>query len=130
MGKRRRRTAHALSECAVRGLVYAHQVPSSTVCECREPIHRSCTQNGALRAALAPFWLAFKPSRNLYVGRNLRTGSVCKLSPVCRLGDTLTQFADRVSVCKSNDLETQFADCPLVAELAHRTICKLHQFAN
>jgi hypothetical protein len=53
------------------------------------------------------------------VGRNLHTGSVCKLSPVCRLGDTLslTQFADRVSVCKSNDLKAQFADW-LVAELA------------
>ena len=46
----------------------------------------------------------------VYVGRNLHTGSVCKPSPVCRLGETLAQFAHRVSVCKSNDLIAQYAD--------------------
>ena len=45
-----------------------------------------------------------------YVGRNLRTGLVCKLSLVCRLGETLAQFAYRVSVCKSNDVIAQYAD--------------------
>ena len=46
-------------------------------------------------------------SIKVYVGRNLRTGSVCKLRPVCRLGETLAQFAHRVSVCKSNDVIAQ-----------------------
>ena len=44
---------------------------------------------------------------DIYVGRNLRTGLVCKLSLVCRLGETLAQFAYRVSVCKSNDVIAQ-----------------------
>ena len=46
----------------------------------------------------------------IFVGRNLRTGAVCKLRPVCRLRETLAQFAYRVSVCKLSVLTAQFAD--------------------
>jgi hypothetical protein len=93
-------TAHQQPKCrGRRSRDDAHQ-PSGSMQHCTSFTVSPASDTSVARSTSRVHLLGFVI--DTYVRRNLRTGSVCKLSPVCRLGDTLTQFADRVSVCKSN----------------------------
>ena len=103
------RTAMSLC-CALRNRVIATSGRKAFPLACQ--LSRPCIVCTSIDMPASGAWPSLIPPPPfgcpcVYVGRNLRTGLVCKLSLVCKLGETLAQFAYRVSVCKSNDVIAQ-----------------------